>query len=116
VSDLHATIQKFSRRLRHEFATEIERDARGFKDRAVRLLKASLPPRPGRPSTEAVTHATEMKALGKGWAEIYAACLPSNASPDSRQVQQSRLRCAVRFRRNLQRGRKPVLISSAKKL
>jgi hypothetical protein len=116
VIDLHATIRKFSRRLRHEFASEIERDARGFKERAVRLLKASLPPRPGRPSTEVVTRAAEMKAQGKGWAEIYAACLSPIAAPDSRQVQQSRLRCAVRSRSNTHRRRKSVLNSSANKV
>jgi hypothetical protein len=116
VRDLYATTQEFAALLRLEFASEIDQDARGFKRRVLGFLKSELPPRPGRPRTEAVTHATEMLAQGKTWQKIYAACLSPIAAPDSRQVQQSRLRCAVRSRRNARRRRKSVLNSATKKI
>jgi hypothetical protein len=115
--DLRATTQEFAALLRIEFAPEIEQDAHGFKRRVLGFLKAELPPRPGRPRTEAVTHATEMLAQGKTWRQIYAECLPRNIlGHDSRQLTQYRLRCAVRSRRNVRRRRKSVSNSSAKKI
>ena len=114
---LPTTIQRFARRLRREFRREIERDAHEFKRHLVRLLKAELPPGPGRPRTEPVTHAAEMLAEGRTWRQIYAECLPHDiGGSDSRQLTQYRLRCAVRSRRNMRRRRKPVLNCSAKKI
>ena len=115
--DLLATTQEFASLLRLEFASEIERDAHGFKRRVLGLLKAELPPRPGRPRSEAVTHATELLAQGKAWQQIYAECLPHDiGGHDSRQLMQYRLRCAVRSRRNAHRRRKSPCNSSANKI
>jgi hypothetical protein len=105
-SNLATTIENFARRLRREFSVEIQRNPRAFKYEAVRILKAALPPKPGRPCSEVVTRASQMRAHGKSWKEIYAACLLQIAAPDSRQAQQFRLRCAVRSRRNPRRCKK----------
>lgn len=117
--DLHSTIQEFAARLRSEFAFEIERDARGFKFRVLRFLKAALPLRPGRPRNQDVTDAAEMHAQGKQWQQIYARCIPASVTGDSRQIVESRLRCAVRSRvrtnRKLLKHRKPVSDSTANK-
>lgn len=52
--DLRARIRKFGRRLRCDFAPEIQRDPRGFRQHVLRFLKAELPLRSGRPTTETV--------------------------------------------------------------
>ena len=107
MNDLRATVRKFAARLREQFESEIERDTRGFKCRVVTLLKESLPPGPGRPCTEIVTRATSMRAQGRSWQEIYAGCLLHvEGGSDSRQIAQSRLRSAVRARRNSARRRR----------
>lgn len=104
VTDLRAITREFAARLRVEFASEIEQEAGAFKRRVVRLLKAELPPGPGRPYAEVVTRAMQMRMQGKSWREIYANCLPEKiAGPDSLQLAQSRLRSAVRARRNTRR-------------
>jgi len=102
VSDLRAVVRKFAARLRREFVSEIERDPRRFKQRVVGLLKAALPPGPGRPCDEMVGHAIKMHAAGKSWPEVYAACIPSidSLDSDSRQLAQSRLRAAMRARKS----------------
>ena len=108
VSDLRATVRKFAARLRQRYASEIERDPRVFKRRVVFYLKRSLPPGPGRPCEEAVSKAVELRAQGKSWREIYPACLPGFAALDStaRQLNQSRLRSAVRSRQTSRRRRR----------
>jgi hypothetical protein len=108
VRDLRTLVQEFGGLLRREFATEIERDARGFKGRVLVFLKAELPGRPGRPRAETVTRAAEMKTQGKSWQQIYAECLQeSPGEPEFRQLAQSRLRSAVRARRNVSRRASP---------
>jgi hypothetical protein len=114
-ADLRTMMREFAARLLAEFALEIERDPRGFKERALRLLRQNLPPRPGRPCDGQITRAAMMRAQGKDWREIYAACLPNTLLPESRQVAQSRLRSAVRSRGNARKRRKHGLISSEKK-
>lgn len=104
--DLRATTREFAARLRAEFASEIEQDARGFKRRVLGFLKGELPPGPGRPCEEIVTCAARMRTEGRNWQEIYAVCLPHVAEPDSRHLAQSRLRSAVRARRNASRRRR----------
>jgi hypothetical protein len=106
--DLERAVQNFAARLRSEFRAEIDRDAPGFKRDAVRLLGAALSagPRPGRPPSEAVTRAIELRAQGKPWQAIYAQCLTASLADDSRQIAQSRLRCAVRSRHAARRRRK----------
>lgn len=97
--DLCTTVRRFANLLCLDFASEIERDAGEFKRRVIRLLKGALPPGPGRPCAKLVTRATYMRTKGKSWQEIYAECLSGIISaPESRQLQQSRLRSAVRAR------------------
>lgn len=116
VRDLRTAVQEFGGLLRREFATEIERDARGFKRDAVCLLRAALSPGPGRPRSKAVTLAIQLRAQGKPWQAIYAQCIPASLVDDARQVAQSRLRCAVRSRRTAGRRRKSAVDSYAKKI
>jgi len=92
VKNLQSKTREFAALLRAEFASEIERDPRGFKRSVLGFLKAALPPGPGRPRTEPVTHATEMRAHGKPWQQIYAQCIPASLTDDSRQVAERRLR------------------------
>lgn len=100
--DLEEVVRKFALQLCTQFRDEIEREPRVFKTRAVRLLKSGLPPSPGRPCVESVTRAAKMREQGKPWREIYKACIPDLPQRDSdgRAVAQSRLRSAVRSRRN----------------
>ena len=107
LKELSTIVREFAHRLRLEFAPDIERDAGEFKRRVIRLLKADLPPGPGRPRTEIVTRAAEMRTQGKTWQQVYAECLSHVVgSSDSRQLAQSRLRCAVRSRRAVRKRRK----------
>ena len=109
--NLERTVQDFAVKLCSQFGSEIERDASGFKRQVVSLLGAALPPGPGRPRSEAITRAIDLLAQGKSWQQIYAACLPQNLVGDSRQLAQSRLRCAVRSRRKAPWRRKAELNS-----
>jgi hypothetical protein len=109
-------VQEFGGLLRREFATEIERDARGFKRDAVCLLRTALSGAPGRPRSEAVTLAIELRAQGKPWQVIYSQCIPSSLVDEARQVAQSRLRSAVRERRTAGKRRNPLADSCAKKV
>jgi hypothetical protein len=104
--DLDRMVLDFAARLRSEFTAEIGRDARGFKRHVVRLLAAALSPGPGRPRSKVVTLAIELRAQGKPWQVIYSQCISSSIAGDSRQVEQSRLRCAVRSRRIALKRRK----------
>ena len=95
ISDLRRTVENFSQRLRREFHQDIERDAREFKQRTLRLLRLNLPPQRGRPSSHPVTRAYRLRARKKSWAEVYRACLPLYAGARER----FNLRVAVRMRR-----------------
>ncbi len=100
MNDLRSSVREFAARLRLDFASEIERDPRGFKRRTVSLLRFYLPPGPGRPCDEAVTRAIEMRAAGKSWPEVYTACVPHSLAPESQPDAKSRLRAAMRARKN----------------
>ena len=116
-SNLERTVQDFAARLRSEFSADIEHDASGFKRQVIGFLSTALPPGPGRPRSEAVTRAIEMLAQGRSWQQIYGECLPQVLSgpggADSRQLNQSRLRCAVRSRRNAIRRRRAKLTANS---
>ena len=73
---------RFAARLKRDYAADIARDARGFKERVVRLLRRELPPKPGRPFDETVTRATEMRAKGQSWSTIYCQCIPGYGGLD----------------------------------
>jgi hypothetical protein len=105
--NLAATIRRFVMKLQREHALEIERDARGFKRRAVSCFRRFLPPGAGRPCDEAISRADDLRGAGRPWREIYQLCVPGFSALDStaRQVAQSRLRSAVRSRRNIRRRR-----------
>ena len=101
VSDLSRTVRQFVSRLLDEFSADIEKDPSRFKHQVVQLLKAELPPGPGRPRGAGISRAAEMREEGRAWREVYAECLvDKSGGPESRQVIQSRLRSAVRARRN----------------
>ena len=104
---LEQIVQDFAVRLKHDFATEIERDPRGFKRRVIRTLNSELPPRPGRPCIAVVSRAVEMRARGQSWQQIYAVCLASDEEPSFRQLAQSRLR--ARRKRKKSTGIDPVV-------
>jgi hypothetical protein len=92
-------IREFVKQVRHEFGYEMQHDSRGFRKRMLRLLRSALPVTHGRPRLEAVSRAAEMQAQGNSWRAIYAVCIPEAITADSRQLAQSRLRSAVRSRR-----------------
>lgn len=102
-ADLEKTIQDFSARLHSEFREAITHDPHGFKRRVVSLIRASLALKSGRPRSEIVTRAVSMHQQGKSWAEIYSSCLPLDSGAAVRQLDQSRLRTAVRARRLLEK-------------
>ena len=117
IADLDSTTRKFAEGLRQKFAAEIARNPRAFKRSVIRILKHELPPKPGRPSDEGVTRATQMRAKGRTWPEIYPACIADYTSLDNawRQFEQLRLRSAVRARRNALKRKNATLISTPKK-
>jgi hypothetical protein len=95
---LRVSICEFTAWLIGEFASEIERDPRGFKRQVISAIRTELPPWPGRPAAEIVTRAARMRARGKSWQRIYTECIPTCLIGDSRQLAQSRLRAAIRAR------------------
>jgi hypothetical protein len=109
LKDLPTRVRVFAHCLRIDFASDIERNAGEFKRRVIRLFKAELHPKPGRPRTEHVTRASEMRRQGKTWQQVYAECLRHViGTSDSRQLAQYRLRCAVRSRCKTRRRKKSV--------
>ncbi len=73
---LEGRVRKFAACLRCDFAEEIARDPGAFKKQVVRLLRHELPPARGRPLSEPVTCATEMRAKAQPWLAIYRQCIP----------------------------------------
>jgi len=108
IAKLGVAIRKFARQLRAEFAGEIERDLRAFRTHVVRFLRAELPLRRGRPCDAAITRAVEMRRTREPWHSIYLVCVPffQRLDPYARHLAQTRLRSAVRSRRNARRRRK----------
>lgn len=104
---LSAATREFARQLRARFAEQIEHDPRTFRRHLVRFLKTELPLRVGRPCDAAVTRATKMRASREPWQLIYPVCIPEFRRLDAhaRYLAQSRLRSAVRSRRNARRRR-----------
>lgn len=105
---LEGRVRKFAACLRCDFAEAIARDPAAFKKQVVRLIRRELPPGPGRPLSEAVTCATEMRAQAHPWSAIYRQCIPGlgELGPGDRALAMSRLRTAVRGRRH-RRKQKP---------
>jgi hypothetical protein len=116
--NLEKTIRAFALRLKRDFAAELARDARAFKRRCVHLLRADLPPGPGRPLERSVTLALTMRDQGKDWREIYPLCIENCAAldPPSRQLAQHRLRDSCRARRNTRKRRKSRRVSPARRM
>ena len=107
VKSLSESAREFTSNVKRNFADQLRGDPHALKRELVHLLKINLPPGPGRPCDEAVTNAVQLKAQGKSWREIYPLCIPDypHLSGDMRQQAQSKLRDAVRSRRNTRRRR-----------
>jgi hypothetical protein len=101
--DLESVICKFTDSLRRSFEASILQDPSGFKKRAVRLFRLSLPPGPGRPAEELITLAEQMRAHGVPWSEVYKKCVSPDLHGGARQFAMIRLRGAVRSRRFAER-------------
>jgi hypothetical protein len=101
---LERILHEVAARLRTEFAQQIaqDADARTFKKLCVRMLKQSLPPGPGRPSGDSITQATQLRAEGMAWKDIYPRCIPRHArlTPAERRQAEANLRSARRSREN----------------
>jgi hypothetical protein len=65
VGELDITVSRFVANLQTEFASEIEADPRGFKQRLLELLKSALPLKHGRPLHKNITRAAEMRTWQK---------------------------------------------------
>ena len=107
--------KRFAERITKLFASEIASDPRGFKKRVTAILKRNLPPFPGRPTEQSITHAARLKGGGTGWQEIYPVVIPDHAQldPATRRQAESNLRSAIRSRRNARRRRnaRPKLLA-----
>lgn len=105
---LTQTIRSFVACLKRDHADQIASDPGAFKKQVVRLIRRELPPGPGRPLSEAVTRATEMRGQAHPWSAIYRQCIPGlgELGPGDRSLAMSRLRTAVRGRRH-RRKQKP---------
>jgi hypothetical protein len=99
--------KQFAKRISKQFASEIASDPRSFKKQLTRIIKRNLPPFPGRPTEQSITHAARLRAEGNGWQDIYPVVIPNHAQldPASRRVAESNLRSAIRSRRNARRRR-----------
>jgi hypothetical protein len=106
-NDLAGVIRKFTARLRRDFEANILQDSHGFKKQVVKLFRLHLPPGPGRPQEESITHAEEMRAEGAPWLEVYKKCIPGflDLDDESRVLAMIRLRDSVRSRRCARRRR-----------
>lgn len=95
-------IRHFGNRLKRDFAQEMAPDPATFKKQVVRLIRRELRLRPGRPPSESVTRALKLRAVETPWLQVYRACISDfdTLGDGLRQLAMSRLRSAVRARRN----------------
>lgn len=107
--NLERRVRKFAACLKCDFAEAVACDPAAFKKQVVRLLRRELPPGPGRPLSEAVTRATEMRTQVQPWSSIYRQCIPGlgELGPGDRSLAMLRLRTAVRARRHGRKQKKP---------
>jgi hypothetical protein len=105
VPNLQTYMKKVGADLRQKFGAQRAQDPRAFKECAVRYLRLSLGPGPGRPPKQTVTRAVNMRAAGKPWPEIYSACVAHSdgMAADTWTLACLRLRSAVRSRRSAKR-------------
>ena len=73
---LERAIMQFVAKVRRDFPSEIAEDPRAFKRHVVGLIRAGLPPRPGRPRDPRTDAACEMVAQGKSVSEVLKAQIP----------------------------------------
>lgn len=104
---LDQRVKSFCRELRHDFKDEFSKDVQGFRKNLLRLVKASFPLRPGRPRNTVISEAFRIRAEGKGWNEVFKACLRADLRGAERRVAELNLRCAVRARKKARIRRKP---------
>lgn len=93
--NLSRMIERFARRLRSNFQSEIARNPGAFKRRAASFLRRHLPPQAGRPCSDSVTRAFRLRSRNLPWPKIYRICLPTYSGDRAR----FNLRVAVRMRR-----------------
>lgn len=107
--------KRFATRITTQFAPEIASDPRGFKKRLTEIIKRNLPPFPGRPTEQSITHAARLSAEGHRWHDIYPVVIPDHAQMDPaiRRQTESNLRSAIRSRRNARKRRnaRPKLLA-----
>jgi hypothetical protein len=106
-SGLIQDVEQFAARLKRQRSNELAHDPAGFRREAVRVLRASLSPGPGRPPSIEVTRAITERTKGTAWSDIYPLCIArfGDLSPYAQRVAKENLRAAVRARRNSQRRR-----------
>lgn len=106
MKDPEFIIREFALRLKNDFATEIARDARGFKKKVLHWVRQELPPRRGRPNDPRLDAAARMIAQGKTTRDVLIAQVPGFGRLDTygRYLAEKGLRAAIGRRRKQKRA------------
>jgi hypothetical protein len=99
--NLDTITRKFTDQLRHDFAYDIARDPKTFKNLVIQLVRRQLPPRQGRPNDPWLDTAARMIEQGKSIKEVLRAQLPGFDRLDDygRYLAEKGLRAALARRR-----------------
>lgn len=81
--DVDSAIRDFAAKLRRDYSQELETDARGFKKRAVRLLRGELPPGRGRPTDPQLDAAARLVDQGKPVRDVVRWLIPGYDKMDT---------------------------------
>ena len=108
MKSLAPDVRDFVQQLRRNHASDIARDARGFKKQVVTLIRRELPPRRGRPNDPRIDAALEMIQQGKSMKEILRCQIPDFQQMDTygRYLAEKGLRTAIARRRRGSPARK----------
>jgi hypothetical protein len=99
--DVDTAIRDFAAKLKRDFPEELTADARGFKKRAMRLLRRELPPGRGRPTDPQLDAAARMVNQGRPIRDVVRWLVPGYDQMDTtgRYLTAKGLRAALARRR-----------------
>jgi hypothetical protein len=73
---LRDLVKVFVNELRYQYRQEIRQDARAFKLELIALIRAEMPPFPGRPDDPAITTAEQLRAEGLTFDQVARRSFP----------------------------------------
>jgi len=108
MKSLARDVRDFVQHLQRNHASDLARDARGFKKQVVTLIRRELPPRRGRPNDPRIDAALQMIQQRKSIKEILRCQIPDFEQMDTygRYLAEKGLRTAIARRRRNSPARK----------